>query len=173
MHRCISFFAPSSSSISALTLQLIVATGVHAFPDRTTSDGEDPCRVLTLADFVEVSGANSNGMVIKLSSRNLRCIPKESIRRVLGRLTMFISAPGSRANHLVQEDLGDVGPIRLVVAQIPSTFILMKWVAQRKACGNRHGEQSVGLDEPTLGFLRELDVKEIALGEANGKVFNC
>ena len=68
MHRCISFLAPSSSSVSALTLQLVVATSVHAFPDRTTSDGEDPCRVLTLAYFVEVSGANINGMVSKLLS---------------------------------------------------------------------------------------------------------
>ena len=49
----------------------------------------------------------------------------------------------------------------------------MKWVAQRKACGNRHGEQSVGLNEPALCLLRELDVKEIALGETNGKVFDC
>ena len=173
MHRCISLFAPSSSSIPALTLQLIVATGAHAFPNRTTSDGEDPCRILRLANFVEISGANRNGMVIKLSSRNLRCIPKKSIRRVLGRMTMFISAPGSRANHLVQEDLGDVGPIRLVVAQIPGTFILVEWVVQREACGNRHSEQSVGLNEPALCFLRKFDVKEIALGEANGKVVNC
>ena len=88
-------------------------------------------------------------------------------------MTMFITAPSSRTNHLVQEDPRDVGPVRLVVAQIPGTFILMKWVAQRKACGNRHGEQSVGLNEPALCLLRELDVKEIALGETNGKVFNC
>ena len=86
---------------------------------------------------------------------------------------MFISAPSRRANHLVQEDLGDVGPIRLVVTQIPSTFVLVEWFAQRKACGNRHSEQSVGLNEPALGSLREVDVKEIALDEANGEVFNC
>ena len=84
---------------------------------------------------------------------------------------MFITAPSSRTNHLVQEDLRDVGPVRLVVAQIPGTFILMKWIAQRKASGNR--EQSVGLNEPALGFLRELNVKKVALGEANGEVFNC
>ena len=85
---------------------------------------------------------------------------------------MFISTPSSWANHLVQEDLRDVGPIRLVVTQIPSTFILMKWFAQRKACGDRHCEQSVGLNEPALGALRKVDVEEIALGEAKGEIFH-
>ena len=66
MHRRISLFAPSSSGIPALTLQLVVATGVHAFPNRTASDRQNPSRVLALPNFVQVSSANFNGMVVKI-----------------------------------------------------------------------------------------------------------
>ena len=66
MHRRISLFAPSSSGISALALKLVVATGVHAFPNRTASERQHPSWVLALPNFVKVASANINGMVVKI-----------------------------------------------------------------------------------------------------------
>ena len=70
---------------------------------------------------------------------------------------MFVAASGCRSNHLVQEDLGNVGPVRFVVAKIPSTFVLMERRSQVKTCGKSHCEQSVGLDEPALGAFGQKD----------------
>ena len=66
MHRRISLFAPSSSGISALALKLVVATGVHAFPNRTASERQHPSWVLALPNFVKVASANINGMVVQI-----------------------------------------------------------------------------------------------------------
>ena len=49
----------------------------------------------------------------------------------------------------------------------------MERVVQREACRDRHCEQSVGLNEPALCFLRKLNVQEIALSETEGKVVDC
>ena len=83
---------------------------------------------------------------------------------------MFISAPSRRANHLVQEDLGDVDPIRLVVTKIPSTFVLMKRRSEVEACRNGHCEQSVVFDEPAFGAFGQIDIKHVAFCKTKGKV---
>ena len=55
-------------------------------------------------------------------------LPKKAIRRILSRLAMFITTPSSRSHHLVQENLGNVGPVRFVVTKIPSTFVpIERW----------------------------------------------
>ena len=83
MHRRVSFFAPSSSRVSALTLQLVVAPSICTFPNRTASDGQDSSRVLALPNFVEIASANINCIVREITGTNLRCVPKKSIRRIL------------------------------------------------------------------------------------------
>ena len=85
---------------------------------------------------------------------------------------MFIAAPSRRANHLVQEDLGNVGPVRFVVTKIPSTFALMKRRPQVETCGKSRCEQSIGLDEPAFGAFGQIDIKHIAFGKTKGKIFH-
>ena len=52
--------------LEVLALKLVVATGVHAFPNRTASDRQHPSWVLALPNFVKVASANINGMVVKI-----------------------------------------------------------------------------------------------------------
>ena len=79
---------------------------------------------------------------------------------------MFVSAPAGRAHHLVQEDLRDCAPRRLVVTEVPGVLILIE--RRMKIESGRQSDR-----EKALSFLGQGQVQHVGGQQAEGKVVNC
>ena len=123
----------------------------EALPGGAASGGGYPGRISALANVVQLGGGDVSGPLVKSGGCNLRSIAKKAMGRILLGIAWAVFGPTSRAYHLVQENLCNSMPIRLVVSQMPAAFVLVERWAELKAGRQGDGESSVVFDEPDLG----------------------
>ena len=86
---------------------------------------------------------------------------------------MFVSAPAGRAHHLVQEDLRDCAPRRLVVTEVPGVLNLIERRMKIESGRQSDRENAIFLNKPALSFLGQVQVQHVGGQEAEGKVMDC